>query len=132
MDNYNIIHKEQENKTLILKLLSFKDYISNELPEWKQLIAIAGFISVVIRELNWSDQTAQMSYDEIWEQIAGAITYHLSEPYADELNEMWRDWELRETDRYTNIHTRSDMCNIINSRLEQEYPGIVTWINKYL
>ena len=72
-----------------------------------------------------------MSCDEILEQITGAITYHLSEPYADELNAMWNDWECQKNDKYKNIKTMSDMCNIINDRLEQEYPGIVECINKY-
>lgn len=131
-DNVKIVHEEQENNALIEKLKSFKTYINNDLPEWKQLIAIGGFVADVISELKWGEHTDKMSYDEIWKQITGAITYHLSAPYADELNAMWRDWEFKETDKYIKIEKRSDMCNIINGRLEQEYPGIVEWINKCL
>lgn len=131
-DNVKIVHEEQENNALIEKLKSFKTYINNDLPEWKQLIAIGGFVADVISELKWREHTDKISYDEIREQLTGAITYHLSAPYADELNAMWRDWEFKETDKYIKIEKRSDMCNIINGRLEQEYPGIVEWINKCL
>ena len=48
------INKNGQNENLVRKLKSIQLYLDGDLPEWKQLIAIGGFIIDVIREVKWA------------------------------------------------------------------------------
>lgn len=142
-----VVYDKQANNSLIEKLKAFKSYINDDLPEWKQLIMIGGFVADVVKELKWSEKPVYSSYidssnwnykdkhimtcDEICDDISTAIDHHLSEPFADELNAMWQDWHFNDTGKYADVKTSFDMIDILVERIEQEYPGLGNMIEKY-
>lgn len=140
---YMIVRDDQANKELVAKLMSFKEYINDELPEWKQLIAIGGFVADVIKLLKWSEHKrsyrnnfgdyadgAVMTCDEICEEIWTAIDYSFNAPYADELNAIWSDWNTDES-KYPEANTVEDICDVIAAQMEQVYPGIIEMAKDY-
>lgn len=141
-EEYMIVRDDQANEELVAKLMSFKEYISDDLPEWKQLIAIGGFVADVVKLLKWSEYKRSyhsrigytngevMTCDEICEDIWTAIDYHFNSPYADELNTIWRDWNTDES-KYPEAKTVEDIYDVIIARMEQVYPELAKTAEKY-
>lgn len=147
-EDVKIVHEGQANEKLIEKLRAFREYISDDMPEWKQLIVIGGFVADVIQLLKWEKKPVyhQDAWDNhkywryenekvtscelICEEIAAAIEYEISAPYADELNAMWQDWHFNDTGKYADIKTFEDMDSIIIARIEKDYPGFEDMIKK--
>jgi hypothetical protein len=144
-DDVMVVHKEQSNAALVEKLKSFREYIlSDNEPEWKQLVAIGGFVADVIRLLKWSEKPVYplenyhyyknehvMTCEDICDSLWQAIDYTFNEPYADELNAMWQDWYFHDTGKYDSVETIGDMTDIICDRIEERYPGILSMVRKY-
>lgn len=142
-DDVKVVHDGQANNTLVKQLMSIKKYINDDVPEWKQLVLIGGFVIDVVKELKWEEQPKYsksgygfdkkpiMNCDEICEGITSAVNHYLSVPYADELNAAWEDWYFDDTGKYANVETIWDMYDVICERLEQKYPGILELEKKY-
>ena len=144
-----VVHDGQANALLIEKLKTIKNYLNKDLPEWQQLIMLGGFVADVIKAMKWSEKPIYNSFgndtdnwnykdknvmtcDAVIEEISASITHQLSEPFADELNEMWQDWYFNDTGKYADVKTDFDMNEIIVGRMEQEYPGITVTYEKFL
>lgn len=143
--DYKVIRKENANDKLIEKLKSFKSLAKelDTLNEWEQLIAIGGFVADVVRLLKWEKHTKEyrdknlwydqkanlMTYNDISEEILTAIDTHLNLPYADELNAIWRKWNTDDT--YLPEVKREDVIDIIVDKLEENYPELLSIIDKY-
>lgn len=142
-EEYEYVTKNGFNEKLVRKLQSFRSYLNEDLPEWKQLIALGGFVIDVIRELKWEEQPEFsrsgfqfdkkpiMTCDEVCDGISSAVDNHILAPLADELNAMWSDWNCMKTEKYKNVQTIDEMERIIFARLEQTYPGIEKWVRHY-
>lgn len=139
-DDVKCVHEEQANEQLVEQLRKFKEYLlSEDVPEWQQLIATAGFVIDVVKLLKWSEykrrincsEISFMTCDDICNDLMEAVTYHLEAPFADKLNSMWRDWEFNDTGKYANIKTTNEMSSIICDCLEMEYPNLLELLKKY-
>lgn len=144
-ENVMCVHEGQANEQLIEQLRKFKEYLLNDdVPEWQQLIATAGFVTDVLKTLKWSEHknTFSRSLDnskddpamiceKICEEVTAAVNHHISVPFADELNGMWQDWYFNDTGKYADVETISDMLCIITERLEQEYPNVLELEKKF-
>lgn len=144
-DDVKCVHEGQANEQLIEQLRKFKDYLlSEDVPEWQQLIATAGFVTDVLKTLKWSkhkkifskyldndEDNSSIICDEMCVEVTAAVNHYFSLPYADELNGMWQDWYFNDTGKYADIKTISDMCGIITDRIEQKYPDLLEWEKKY-
>jgi len=143
---YKVIDKERmANEALIEKLKSIKEYISNDMPEWLQLIAVGGFVVDIVRLLKWDDHKRvynpwhysepsnkmnMMTKDEIIEEIWTAIDYHINEPYAEELNTIWHNWNT-DTKYMPNEKTTDDISDVIINIMETHHPGFLEAAEKY-
>lgn len=142
-EEYKIVRDDQANEELVKKLMCFKEYINDDLPEWKQLIAIGGFVANVVKLLKWSEHKRSyqkrignyadgelMTCDEICEEIWIAINYSFNAPYMDELNTIWSEWNTDQS-KYPEAKTVEDICDVIAARMEQVYPGLVETADEY-
>lgn len=143
---YKVIDKERmANEALIEKLKSFKEYISNDMPEWLQLIAVGGFVADIVRLLRWDDykrvynpwhysepsnKMNMMTKDEMIEEIWTAIDYHINEPYAEELNTIWHNWNT-DAAYMPNEKTTDDISDVIINIMETHHPGFLEAAEKY-
>lgn len=137
------ISENGKNESLVNRLKSFKAYINDDIPEWQQLMAIGGFVMDVIRCLKWSEQPVfsksefqcderpVMSCDEICDEISAAIDNHIIAPYANELNEMFQDWNLQKTDRFKDIKNIEEMDELLWERLLQHFPNLLECVKQY-
>lgn len=136
------INKNGQNENLVRKLKSIQLYLDGDLPEWKQLIAIGGFIIDVIRELKWAEQPLfskmgeidkepVMTYSEIYNEILYAVNQHLLVPLADELNLIWHEWNEGKTKKYQDIQNIEEMDCFLFTVIEKMYPGIEQWMRYY-
>jgi len=144
-DNVMCVHEGQANEQLVEKLRNFKEYLlSNDVPEWQQLIATAGFVIDVFKTLKWAEHMGafrkSLNYakdisaiicNKVCEEVTAAVNYYISFPYADELNGMWQDWYFNDTGKYADVETTFDMLDIITDRIELEYPDLLEWEKKY-
>ena len=120
------VHEELANKQLVEQLRKFKEYLLNDdVPEWQQLIAIAGFVTDMVKTLRCNKT------DEIYYEITAAVNYELEEPYAEKLNSMWDDWNNDKTGKYAKINTMQEMYDIICDCREIQYPGLIEMEKKY-
>ena len=136
------INKNGQNENLVRKLKSIQLYLDGDLPEWKQLIAIGGFIIDVIRELKWAEQPLFskmgeidkepfMTYSEMYNEILYAVNQHLLVPLADELNLIWHEWNEGKTKKYQDIQNIEEMDCFLFTVIEKMYPGIEQWMRYY-
>lgn len=98
-DDVKWVYPELANEPLVELLRRFKEYVlSDDAPEWQQLIVAAGFVNEVVRLLKWSEyRTLEdryekinvMSCDEIRDELMSAVNYHLEVPFEEKLNSMW-------------------------------------------
>lgn len=139
-DNVKCIHKEHSNQQLVEQLKKLKAYLlSEDVPEWQQLIATTGFVIDVVKLLKWSEyktrincsEISSMTCDDICDELMNAVGYHLESPFADKLNSMWQDWKFNDNGKYANINTMNEMSNIICDCLEMEYPNLLELLRKY-
>lgn len=147
-ENVLVVHDGQANAPLIEKLKNIKNYLNEDLPEWQQLILLGGFVADVIKTMKWSEKPIYknsvddfknwdykeknvMTCEAVIEEISAAINHQLSLPIADELNKMWQDWYFKDTEKYIDVKTSSDMSEIIVNRLEQEYPELTKIEEKF-
>ena len=127
MDNNKCIHDELANESLVKQLRKFKNYLlDDDVPEWQQLIAIAGFVTDTVKTLRCNKT------DEVPDEIIAAVNYELEEPYAEKLDSMWDDWNNNKTGKYAKIKTMQEMYDIICDCLEIQYPGLIELEKKYL
>lgn len=146
-EEYMIVRREQANEELVKKLLSIKEYLNDDIPQWQQLIAIGGFVADVIKLLKWSEKPVYrttvnnftdwdykdknvMTCEDIRDEIWIAINYHFNEPYADELNKIWSEWNT-DVNKYPEVKTVEDICDVISERMDKVYPGLVEMADKY-
>lgn len=129
LDNMNSMY---DNEPLITQLRRFKEYIlSEDIPEWQQLIAIGGFVIDVIQQLKWSEHKHLYNCNEITDEIIFAVTCYLEEPFHDEINSIWHDWEYNDTGKYTHIQSLLELTDILKDRIKDEYPQISDIIKKF-
>lgn len=140
MDNNKCVHDELANEGLVKKLRKFKEYLLNDdVPEWQQLIATAGFVMDVVNELKWKEhaeyhgtsERCVMEADDVFDEIMAAVNYELEKPYYKKLDSMWDDWNNNKTGKYAKINTMQEMLDIICDCLEIEYPGLIELEKKY-
>lgn len=144
---YKVIREEQANEALVEKLKSFKEYISEDMTEWVQLIAVGGFVADVIKLIDWKkrindwhdywyncrsskNDIIEKIIDDIIEEIWTAIDYDLNAPYADELNAIWHNWNT-DTDYMPEKKTVTDVSDAIIERMEVYHPGLIEAAKKY-
>ncbi|WP_455527796.1 hypothetical protein [Huintestinicola sp.] len=140
-DDVKWVYPELANEPLVELLRRFKEYVlSDDAPEWQQLIAAAGFVNEVVRLLKWSEyrtledryeEINVMSCDEIRDELMSAVNYHLEVPFEEKLNSMWRDWEFNDTGKYAKFDTIDEMNNFMCDCLEIEYSNLLELEKKY-
>lgn len=129
LDNMNSMYA---NEPLITQLKRFKEYIlSEDIPEWQQLIAVSGFVINVIQQLKWSDHKHLYNCDEITDEIIFAVNCYLEESFHDEFNNIRHDWEYNDTWKYKQIQSLLELSVILKDRIKNEYPKISDVLKKY-
>lgn len=147
-EKVKVVYKEQENASLVEKLKSFREYILNDgEPEWKQIIAIGGFVADVVKLLKWTEKPVYdcrgsytsylynnehvMSCEDIIASLWQAIDYTFQSPHADEFNAMWQDFHFNNTGKFADVETMDEMYDIFTAKIEEEYPQFMETVLKY-
>lgn len=114
-ENYEALGARQENELFIQSIKSIP--VNSELPNWKQLIEQGKFVADIIRTLKISDKLKQ----QLIEDIAVAVQYHIFLPIKDELN------ALKKLNDNEDLNNDKFLC-----RMEEYCPGFIkTYINAF-